>query len=404
MSGAVEALISEERTVKPQQLSALTIQDELLAIFESAPFRKSEQSRNFLKYIVKQTLSGNTEALKERVIGIEVFRRPSDYDTSTDPIVRSRATDVRKRLAQYYVGEGAHAAIRIELSPGSYQASFSCPSELTGGALDPGRAKDEFSRSISEISVDEAVDLPDVASAKLVRSARIQHLSSPVLWGVAALAITAISFLWFQRASAIDQFWKPLFGGAKPLLIYTGSVKFGNTYITVGDLSASVRTASLFSRDGEKFDIRAGDDITFDDLRQFPAVLIGCLNNHWTMAINDDLQFGCLDDKVPMIEERSGARRQWTSIRMPDGTLQVDYALVTRLISSKTGQPLVAIAGITDTGTRAAAEFITSSSKLTQLTRSAPKQWENQNMQFVLQTKVINNTPSTSTVVAVRYW
>jgi hypothetical protein len=33
---------------------------------------------------------------------IEVFGRSPDYDTAEDPVVRLRAADVRKRLAQYY--------------------------------------------------------------------------------------------------------------------------------------------------------------------------------------------------------------------------------------------------------------------------------------------------------------
>ena len=55
----------------------------------------------------------------------EVFGRRVDYDTNEDPIVRARAAEVRKRLAQYYVGEGMAALIRIEICPGSYLATFS---------------------------------------------------------------------------------------------------------------------------------------------------------------------------------------------------------------------------------------------------------------------------------------
>jgi hypothetical protein len=62
--------------------------------------------------------------LKERIVGVKVFDRNPDYDTGDDPIVRVRAADLRKRLIQYYSGEGAESPIRIEIYPGSYRPVF----------------------------------------------------------------------------------------------------------------------------------------------------------------------------------------------------------------------------------------------------------------------------------------
>src|SRR5579863_2865659 len=100
------------------------LQEALDAIFHSSPFRASKQSQQLLQYIVDQTLAGHGELLKERLIGVNVFGRRPDYDTNEDPIVRARAAEVRKRLAQFYVGEGRHCPVRIEISPGSYLASL----------------------------------------------------------------------------------------------------------------------------------------------------------------------------------------------------------------------------------------------------------------------------------------
>lgn len=63
--------------------------------------------------------------LRERVIGIKVFGRATDYDSGNDPIVRARAAEVRKRLAQHYMhAENASEEIRIEIPSGSYKAVF----------------------------------------------------------------------------------------------------------------------------------------------------------------------------------------------------------------------------------------------------------------------------------------
>lgn len=88
-------------------------------------FRSSAQCQALLRYIVEHSLSHENEMLRERVIGINVFGRASDYDSGNDPIVRARAAEIRKRLAQHYLhGEGAAEEIRIDVPAGSYRAIF----------------------------------------------------------------------------------------------------------------------------------------------------------------------------------------------------------------------------------------------------------------------------------------
>src|SRR5690348_18325091 len=80
-------------------LQAIRLQ--LARVLESAPFRTSKRYPALLSYVVEKTLQGNIESLKERTLGIEVFRREPEYDTNADPVVRIAAGEVRKRLAQY---------------------------------------------------------------------------------------------------------------------------------------------------------------------------------------------------------------------------------------------------------------------------------------------------------------
>jgi hypothetical protein len=75
---------------------------ELERILESPPFRTSSRSKQFLSYVVLNTLNGHVENLKERTIGVEVFQRDPDYATGDDSVVRVNAGEVRRRLEQYY--------------------------------------------------------------------------------------------------------------------------------------------------------------------------------------------------------------------------------------------------------------------------------------------------------------
>src|SRR5206468_242202 len=49
--------------------------------------------------------------------------RPADYDTGQDSIVRVKASEVRRRLAQYY-DLSSDESMRIELPSGSYAPRF----------------------------------------------------------------------------------------------------------------------------------------------------------------------------------------------------------------------------------------------------------------------------------------
>ena len=92
----------------------------LQEIIKDKAFKGSNRSAQFLTYIVEQALAGHFESLKERVVGIELFGRSPSYDTSEDAIVRVTASDVRKRLQQFYGETSGTSKFRISLPSGSY--------------------------------------------------------------------------------------------------------------------------------------------------------------------------------------------------------------------------------------------------------------------------------------------
>src|SRR6202167_2453580 len=103
----------------------LLIQDEV--------FRSSKRSVAFLKYVVEMTLNGSADQIKERTIGVEVFGRHPSYDTNLDHIVRTAATELRKRLAIYYGDEKHRSELRMGLIPGSYIPRFGMPPQAGNG-------------------------------------------------------------------------------------------------------------------------------------------------------------------------------------------------------------------------------------------------------------------------------
>lgn len=103
---------------------ASAVRAELSAILKSSCFSGSKRCQDFLEFIVLQALEGNLEYLTERFLGAELFGRPINYETGTDSIVRVRASDVRRRLGQYYSEGHGGGRVTIELVSGSYIPEF----------------------------------------------------------------------------------------------------------------------------------------------------------------------------------------------------------------------------------------------------------------------------------------
>lgn len=99
------------------------IRTHLDTILASNEFSVSRRSSEILRHVVERYLDGEIDSLKERLLGIEIFHRRSDYDTSIDSIVRVAANDVRRRLTKFY-NDHPTEPIRILLPLGSYVPDF----------------------------------------------------------------------------------------------------------------------------------------------------------------------------------------------------------------------------------------------------------------------------------------
>jgi hypothetical protein len=113
-----EIPFAEIERYAPEVLGALD------KICESPPFRTSPKSCEFLRHIVRHTLLGTVDELKERLIGITLLGRETTYDTGSDAGVRVRANDVRKRLSTYNADAGSAAELTLDLPAGSYIPRF----------------------------------------------------------------------------------------------------------------------------------------------------------------------------------------------------------------------------------------------------------------------------------------
>src|SRR6201993_43397 len=105
----------------------VVVREQLKRLLAHSLFTNSKRYPVLLAYTVEQTLLGNAAELKERTIGVEAFGRRPDYDVNLDPVVRTSAAEVRRRLIQYYYDPARAGELIIELSAGSYVPAFRSP-------------------------------------------------------------------------------------------------------------------------------------------------------------------------------------------------------------------------------------------------------------------------------------
>ena len=281
------------------------VREHLEKILRSAPFRGSRRCQEFLRFVVSKSLSGETEFLKERIIGAEVFGRDSGYETSEDAIVRVKANEVRKRLAQYYMEAGANDPVRIEMVPGSYVA--------------------EFREMAPAVQAPQPIPIP-VEPSPPEEKPRSRKWAALVL-----IPIAAVAAFWFLRRpvpDSLDQFWDPIAIIPSSTMVCTGNslsytlsprvqldflrkhperlnsvslpipitpemhlqpediIPVSGDQVSVGTFYSALDISSLLQRKGKQVQVRAGCELATDDLSEHSFILIGSFSNPWTMELS----------------------------------------------------------------------------------------------------------------------
>ncbi len=419
------------------ELTAEMVRAQLELLVHDENFRSSKRSVAFLKYVVRQTLNGAADQIKERTIGIEVFDRDPSYATNLDHIVRTAATELRKRLAAYYVDDKHRHELRIMLVPGSYIPRFALPgaarhmpeADLADLSLEPHSAHLQFG----------PVSLP---GSQLVAKSRF---GSRTFWVLASILVAAVlassGFLWLHAANPQDLFWKPVLDTPGPVLVAVGDHPNGppslpdapvsgsgsgsetsSTPIPSSDASETVpfadtvtiaKVVGVLEARNKQVLIRRGNSSSFSDLREGAAVLIGAFNNEWSLRLTRQLRYSlALDAEKHLIyikDAKSPDSRNWswatnqprepvTGVNSPK---MHDYALISRIRDAGTGHVVVVVGGLYTYGTLAAGEFLTDPDLMRAVDRQIKLSGATQNLQIILETTVTDGIPGPPNVVAV---
>lgn len=389
------------------------VTEQLERMLSSSPFKQSKRYPQFLRYVVEETLWGRERNLKERTLGVQVFGRDPQYDSNSDPIVRVSAGEVRKRIAQYYHEPGHERELRIDLSPGSYVPEFlPFGASLESAQLEfvPARTRETWRRPGSSHNV--------VVAALAVGLLLV-------------IIVAALHRYQSHKASALEEWWQPLLHSQSPVLVSVATsdhpshsspearISSGSEsvqehilhadHVSLMNAEALERISGFLTAHEQPLRTLTSESTTFDDFRTGPAVLVGGLNNAWTMRVTGSLRFHFVteyDPYIATIEDRQHPdSREWQiKFFYPYTQLTRDYAVIARLHAATSENMVVVVAGIASQGVGAASEFLTSESSMQEMISRLPPDWQKKNVEGVIQTDVINGQAGPPRLVAVYVW
>ena len=409
------------------------IEAQLRLILSSPAFHGSKRCQQFLEYVCHKALSGEAGALKEKLIAIGVFgRQPDTAGHGEDTIVRVGAREVRKRLAQFYVSpEGATSAVVIDLAPGAYVPDFHYaiahpePPKLAAGHIELSAPQTTKRWSPQLLMLAFSVAAMLAAGLMLARRSgtdtadtEFQKFWAPVFQSMDPLLIGVghpivympsrrISLLNAQRLPQSDSPLQQQIELPAGELNGSDMVPVLNQYVGFGDMVAAEEVTQMLARHSRRSRLLLASSIPFADLRSSQVYLIGSFSNQWTVELSRNWRFRfkwTADHHPVFVDTQQTPPRQWSIPSEDNGSTPDDYSLICRLRNSPTGGLVIVSAGIKQFGTEAAGRILADPEALGNILSKLAAGWETKNLQIVLHTRVIRNTPAQPELIASCVW
>ena len=371
-------------------------------VIAGSSFARSPLLSRFLLFVVAETLEGRENEITEHQIGVQVFDRPADYRTLEDNIVRNYARQLRKRLAEYFAGEGSSEEWRIDIPLGGYVPVFTVPAEANRVApkqLLPLTVKIRAEEVVAPDETAPAAPRPAVRWRQKLIWGLMLAVYSAVLVGLTWLAIRAPAPQ--PATEPAHKLWAALFSGPQNNYIVPSDAGFNlledlahrpisladyiqGAYHTLPlngldahsaedlrsqqltpllDAQIAATLARLPEANPNRVFIRFPRDLRMDDLKNSNAVILGSVSsNPWAAIAESGANFRIVDSPEmkgaaiinlkPEPGEAASYASHWNE------PAHETFALIAFLSNlSGTGHLLV-LQGLDVAGTQAAAEML----------------------------------------------
>lgn len=364
-------------------------------------FARSPLLSKFLLFVVAETLESRGDEITEHQIGVQVFDRRPGYSTIEDNIVRNYARQLRKRLAEYFAGEGSAETLRVDIPVGGYVPVFFPASEGL-----PGEA-------VRALPVAISVHASSAASAGTARVLKPKRNWPGWVLGASAIVVYSALLVWLtwfaatqhrvsvRPADPTHALWSALFGGPANCYIVPADAGFNlledlsrrplpladyikgdylemplagvdahsaddlrsQRFTSFVDFQTVAALARLPEYDPQRSSLRFARDLRIDDMKNANAVLIGSVgSNPWVSLADSSANFHILNqrgmqgaiivNRNPQAGEASSYESHWSE------PAHETFALIAFLPNLDGNGRLLLLQGLDVAGTQAAAEAL----------------------------------------------
>ena len=390
--------------------------------------------REFLLYVGQRTLKDGCDQIHEQEIGSEVFGRPAGYDTSMDNIVRVNASELRKRIEDYFETDGAAEPLILDIPRGGYKPVFR-------------------PRSIQRDIVAEP------ATAALPPSAQAVYRRLLIAAAAAIVALAAVCSVLFtenhamhkllyawQRTPTVNSFWSGFLGAKPNTDVILADTSFAliqditrkqiplteylsRNYIntlqspvfsddrrqdlamiavrnngSLGDFRAALHILALDPL-GKNIHLHSARDYTPALAKQDNIILIGARkSNPWGDLFAGAMNFTAEYDPDRLIDyirnraPAAGEQQTYATSSLPPGS---GYSVVAYLPNPQQAGKVLIVAGTDSAATEGAGEFLTSEDQLARF-QSVLHVTKLPYFEVLLQTTHLNGTPIDAKILAYR--
>jgi hypothetical protein len=411
-------VFSDADTPSPEEVEA-----QLSRILQSRTLGHSTVLQSFLRFVTEQKINGRASDVSEYTIATKALGRGPDFDSAADTIVRTQAYRLRQKLAEYYGSEGRSDAILIEIPKGHYIPSFRARHFAEDPVLDEGLnlllpttacapRGSRHPRSPKRLALPLRAALPVLF---------LSLIAFGLLFGL-ELSSRSHASKTPPISNPVDAFWRGfLQNDREPIIAYTNALclatesgdfisyrggevgdrgtivdpaiasrvmkrheihSLGNMYFEdsvtgVGDVLAATAISNAIIRTGGQPSLKRGRLLTTYDLETHNVVFIGSpFVNELLNEIPGHRKFvfmrepriweSHIDDIAPQKDQPVS----YSSERAHDTRVILsDYAVVTCLPGLKQNRKILILAGLTTSGTAAAAQFATSPDGIAEMAR-----------------------------------
>ena len=437
------AVLEEER---PYSEACWALLERILA---SPQLRRAARLREFLLFVGQRSIKDGLDQIHEQEIGSKVFGRPPDYDTSLDNIVRVNASELRKRIEDYFESDGAGETLIMEVPRGSYKPVFR-----------QRKAKPALQPRFTAVPATDAAPTTDAPETRLpapmTAERRLLMLAAVlivllaagcwVLWTNNHALQRSLNTSAWQNTPAVGSFWSGILGGRPNTDIILADTSFAlieditkksiplsdylsRDYVSriqspnlsqdrradlgmimkrnngsLGDFRAAQRILALDSP-GKGFHMYSARDYSPALVKQDNIILIGARkSNPWVDLFSANMNFSAEYDSsrsINFIRNHAPATGEQEIYAAPPSPSTGGYCIVAFLPNPQQSGKVIILAGTDSAATEGAGDFITSEDQLSHFQKmlhvtTLPY------FEAVLKTTNLNGTPIDAKIVAYR--